>query len=218
LLSFWLKYSLLFRFVLQTLRRFTPALVDWQDPWNILHADGTVDYLVLKPNDSKDGGTYEWTGDLEAAKNNALSFYTETEGVDVYMNELFLVSKRQAELIVLDLDTMAYTVHSTKFGMFDGQPDQIKRLVKGSRNLLYFCEEGGKENGIHARDENGWFYTIAESDELEDETTGLAFSPNGKHMYVSYQHTGIIYDIWREDGLPFHGKTLNVKYHQLKEH
>jgi sugar lactone lactonase YvrE len=46
-----------------------------------------------------------------------------------------------------------------------------------------------------------------------DETTGLAFSPNGRHMYVSYQHVGIIYDVWRDDRLPFSGAMLDIKYH-----
>jgi hypothetical protein len=36
-------------------------------------------------------------------------------------------------------------------------------------------------------------------------------------MYVSFQHNGMIFDIWREDGLPFHGKTLNVKYHEISD-
>lgn len=40
--------------------------------------------------------------------------------------------------------------------------------------LLYFCEEGGIENGIHARDEHGWYFTVLESDTFNDESTGLA--------------------------------------------
>jgi secreted PhoX family phosphatase len=120
----------------------------------------------------------------------------------------------------LDLDAKTYEVHSTVSGIFDGMPDQVKRLVHDDENgvqksLLYFCEEGGVENGVHARDENGWFFTILESDTFNDETTGLAFSPDGKHLYVSFQHKGMIFDIWREDGLPFYGKTLNVKYHDI---
>jgi len=80
--------------------------------------------------------------------------------------------------------------------------------------LLYFCEDSGSENGIHARDANGWFYTILESDNNSRETTGLAFSPDGTHMYFSFQLQGIIFDVWRDDGLPFYGKTLDVHYHE----
>uniref|UniRef100_A0A7S4NFI5 SMP-30/Gluconolactonase/LRE-like region domain-containing protein n=1 Tax=Odontella aurita TaxID=265563 RepID=A0A7S4NFI5_9STRA len=78
---------------------------------------------------------------------------------------------------------------------------------------MYFTEEGGRDAGVHARDKRGRYYTILESPVYQDETTGLAFSPDGKHMYVAYQKNGILFDLWREDGLPFHGLTLNVKYH-----
>jgi hypothetical protein len=37
-----------------------------------------------------------------------------------------------------------------------------------------------KDAGVHARDSTGRFYTIFESPEYNDETTGLAFSPDGK--------------------------------------
>jgi hypothetical protein len=193
------------------LRRFTPNETEWEDPWNILQADGIVDYLLLQPAT----GTFIWTDDKSAAKENAKDFYRNTEGLDVHLNQLFMTSKEQKELFILDLDDMTYQSHSTVYGAFEGQPDQVKRLAQDG--LLYFCEEGGRENGVHARDENGWFYTILESNELNDETSGLAFSPDGKHMYVSYQHNGIIFDVWREDGLPFYGRTLDIKYHELRD-
>jgi hypothetical protein len=197
------------------LRRFSPSSVDWNDPWSMLHTDGTLEYLILEPYNSTSHliGSFRWTTDKEQAKNNSELYYRNTEGIDVYNNQLFVISKIQKELFILDLDGMTYQAHSTLYGLFDGQPDQMKRLLQDG--MLYFCEEGGKENGIHARDENGWFFTILESEELDDETTGLDFSPDATHMYLSYQHNGIIFDVWREDGLPFHGKTLNVKYHEL---
>lgn len=66
---------------------------------------------------------------------------------------------------------------------------------------------------MHARNRHGQYFTILESDVYEDETTGLAFSPDAKHLYFAYQETGILYDITRVDGLPFNARTLNVKYH-----
>lgn len=194
------------------LRRLTPTFVTVDDPWDMLHGPGTLEYLVLHPNNS----TYEWTMDKQWARDNSELYYQHSEGIDVYQNELFFTTKNQKELFVLNLDDMTYESTSTVSGVFDGMPDQVKRLVgdDGNNSLLYFCEEGGVENGVHARDENGWFFTILESDTFNDETTGLDFSPNGKHMYVSFQHNGIIFDIYRDDGLPFHGKTLNVKYHE----
>eukprot|EP00980_Cylindrotheca_fusiformis_P014209 scaffold3741_cov127-Cylindrotheca_fusiformis.AAC.1 len=202
------------------LRRFTPDHADWDDPWNILHSSGTQDYLVLQPNSNKKKGTYIWSNDLDEAKENARLYYRGSEGLDVRDNELFFVSKEQKDLFILNLDDMTYEVHSTKFGLFDGQPDQVKRLIKDpsdkENNLLYFCEDGGERNGVHARDVNGWYFTILEASTSElTDNSGLAFSPNGKHMYVAYQHEGTVFDVWREDGLPFYGKTLSVNYHEV---
>ena len=41
----------------------------------------------------------------------------------------------------------------------------------------------------------------------------LAFSPDGKHMYLAYQKNGLLFDVWRSDGLTFSKKHLNIKYH-----
>lgn len=205
------------------LRRFTPDFAEWEDPWNMLHVNGTLDYLLLQPsNGTTQNGTFIWSNDLLAAKDNAEQYYRHTEGIDVRDNELFVVSKDQKELFILDLDAMTYVVHSTVFGLFDGQPDQMKRLIQdpnddSQHNLLYFCEEGGEKNGVHARDINGWYFTVLESGNWDGETSGLAFSPDGKHMYFSYQHQGVIFDVWREDGRPFYGNTLSVKYHETGE-
>jgi hypothetical protein len=203
------------------LRRFTPTKPDWDDPWTMLHGSGTLEWLILEP--TKDGkiyndGTYKWTTDLEEARQNAEDHYRNSEGMDIFGNELVFVSKVQKEMFILNLDTLAYEKFSTEFGLFDGQPDQMARLIQeGSSaerdNFLYFCEELGDDNGIHARDANGWFFTILESPDWVGETSGLAFSPDGKHMYFSYQFQGLIYDVWRDDGLPFYGKTLDINYH-----
>ena len=74
-------------------------------------------------------------------------------------------------------------------------------------------QEGGKNAGIHARDAQGRFFTILESPVYEDESTGLAFSPDGLHLYVAYQRNGVLLDVWRKDKQPFTTKTLNIKYH-----
>ena len=203
-----------------TVRRFVPnEKVDWTesaDPWQILHDDGVVDYLLVTPNAERTGGTFEWTDDFEAAKNNARSYYPQSEGIDVYENLMFVVCKRVKQMFTFDLDTLTYTNQTTVSGLFDGGPDQMQRILQtpSSRELLYFTEEGGKDAGIHARDQDGRFFTILESPVYIDETTGLAFSPNGEHMYVAYQANGILFDVWRKDGLPFQARTLNVKYHQ----
>lgn len=61
--------------------------------------------------------------------------------------------------------------------------------------MLYFCEEASSaNNGIHARDSAGNFYTIFNGPGISGETTGLAFSPDNKRMYVSYQSPGKVRD------------------------
>lgn len=88
-------------------------------------------------------------------------------------------------------------------------------FVSPALSQQYFCEDGGDECGVHGRDAQGNFFTILQdaTGAFSGETTGLAFSPNGKFMYVSFQSPGIIFEIKRTDGLPFYGATLDIKYH-----
>jgi len=198
-----------------TMRRFTPNNANWNDPWQMLHSEGVVEYMYMTPNDDTNGtGTFQWTTDFETARNNAFLYFQHSEGLDVSGNQLYATCKYYKELFIFNLDDLTYTVHSTVSGVFDGMPDQMKRLVHDEDELLYICEEGGSENGVHARNSRGWFFTILESAQINDETTGLAFSPDKKHLYVAYQEAGLVLDVWREDGLPFNGRTLNVKYHE----
>jgi sugar lactone lactonase YvrE len=146
-----------------------------------------------------------------------LTQLTKGEGIDVLANQLFFVSKVRKRLYILNLDDLTYTSSTTQRGLFDGQPDQLQRFIgTDGDELLYFTEDGGSEAGIHCRNDLGQFVTILESPVYPgDETTGLAFSPDGKHMYLSYQDAGLLFDITRTDGLPFQAITLNVKFHAL---
>jgi hypothetical protein len=199
-----------------TTRRFTPNTTYWGgDEWKMLHEDGVIDYLYVRMNANKTGGTFEWVTDIEAARNNARTYFPQSEGVDVNGSKLYLVCKGIKQLFIFDLDDMTYENMTTTSGLFDGSPDQMKRVLGDTGGLLYFTEEGGVDAGVHARDEFGRFFTILESPAYLDETTGLAFSPNGMHMYIAYQGNGTLFDVWREDGLPFNAQSLNVKYHNL---
>ena len=209
------------------LQRFRPDAPNWKDPWNILLGSGTIDYLVLHPFDGDNlglGGTFEWSSNRTKAKQSAKNHYPNSEGIDIRHGELFFVSKRHKTMMTLDLDEGTYEVESTKSGLFNGGPDQIKRILKDNSNLLFFTEDGGPYAGIHARNERGEYITILESPTHYPETTGLAFSPDGRRMYVAYQgdggadalesnKIGYLYEIRREDGLPFNGRSLNVNYH-----
>jgi hypothetical protein len=107
--------------------------------------------------------------------------------------------------------------------MFDGRPDQIVRILTNTDgehhndDILYFTEEGGKDAGIHGRDADGNYFTILEGIDYKKETTGLAFSPNNKVMYLAFQDNGVLFEVRRMDGMAFHAKSLNIKYHALNQ-
>lgn len=134
-----------------TTRRFTPKVTHWGgDEWKMLHEEGEVDYLKIALNAQRTGGTFEWTTNLEAAKNNARSFYPQSEGIDIKDGKMYIVCKKIRQLYIFDLDLMTFKNVSTASGLFDGSPDQLQRVLGGAGGLLYFTEEGGKDAGIHA--------------------------------------------------------------------
>jgi len=136
-----------------------------------------------------------------------------------------MTCKADKLLFILNLDALTYTQSSTKSGAFNDQPDQIAAITGVNGDIMYFCEDGisGGESGdsgsgVHARDATGQGYTILqdEGSGLTGETTGLAFSPDRKLMIVAYQQ-GRIYKIWREDGRPFGGQMLDIRYHSAPD-
>uniref|UniRef100_A0A7S4I3Q9 SMP-30/Gluconolactonase/LRE-like region domain-containing protein n=1 Tax=Odontella aurita TaxID=265563 RepID=A0A7S4I3Q9_9STRA len=199
------------------LRRFTPNNAGVKPNNRLLHESGTMEYLVLTP-DKKDKtiGKYSWTTSIATGKTSAFAHFKNVEGIDVSGSRLYFVSKAQMEMFTLDLDHDTYSKSSTVRGKFDGQPDQVSSIVSSARGeILYFTEDTKKQAGVHGRDDQGRYYTILESHILDKEVTGLAFSPDQKHMYVAYQKEGILFDVYREDGRPFSGKTLNIRYHEV---
>ena len=202
------------------LARFTPSNPKWNsisNQWNMLHGTGTMEYLLLSPINAttQEDGTFSWTTDRSTAQSNAAAYYPHTEGIDVHEGIMYVTCKKIKMLYILNLDQGTYTRLSSQSGLFDGSPDQVSRIVDDPRgDLLYFTEEGGQDAGVHARDALGRFYTILESPIHSGETTGLAFSPNGKFLLVAYQTVGKLYLVWRRDGLPFYGDKLDVKYHE----
>jgi hypothetical protein len=195
------------------LRRFTPDSPDWDQPWDMLHGSGKTDYLLVSPNAANDGGSFTWTGNKDAAKQNAETYYPQSEGIDVSGSQLYFVCKRIMQIFTLNLDDGTYSNESTVHGLFDGKPDQIQHILDDPSDLLYFTEEGGVDAGVHARDHLGRYYTILESPDYADETTGLSFTPDGRFMYIAYQHNGLLFSIWRKDGRRFSEAHLDVKYH-----
>jgi len=134
-------------------------------------------------------------------------------------------------LYILDLETLTYKTTSTKQdlfgnGDFTNTPDQIIRGNGG--NVLYFTEDGGNSIGVYAVDKNKKRYAIFEAYSPlydGDETTGLAFSTDGKRMYACFQDCGCdnsdgvdftcgcLLEFSRRDGKVFDGTTLSLKFH-----
>ena len=199
------------------LARFTPDSPDWNNPWGMLHSEGKIHYLQLNFDSTSNGGTFEWIIEKETARQNARDHYPQTEGIDVHGSELLFVCKGLKMIYTLNVDNQTWHRTSTVSGLFDGQPDQLQRILQNPADLLYFTEEGGVDAGIHARDEYARFYTILESQVYPGETTGLSLSPDGRFMYVAYQDVGKVFCTWRRDGRPFGAEHLDVKFHGGQE-
>lgn len=172
-------------------RRWTPfpESIDWEnEPWDMLHGNGTLEYLVMTPDTTNNNtGTYEWIDNVHLARENASVTYPATEGIDRKDNLLYIVTKNLKMLYILDLDSNTYLRISTVSGLFDGHPDQVMHLVNQTDDIVYFNEDEGQEAGVHGRNAQGQYFTILEGIEWSIETTGLALSPSGHHMYVAFQ-------------------------------
>jgi hypothetical protein len=183
---------------------------DDYDRWCTLES-GTVDYLYLTGS-----GAVEWTDDLEKASQRASEFHSNSEGIDVHNGMLYFTAKTEHLFFMVNLRTLEYSYAYTDTERFDYQPDQIVRIPGDDSGNLYFCEDGGHDPGLHVRDSSNRVYTILYADidmfDNAEETTGVAFSPDARHLYVSFQHVGVIYDVTRDDGLSFKDELLNVEY------
>jgi len=211
--------------------RFTPASQAVQDAVSsndfsqLLHTSGpgvTYQYFRVLSIDSQGVGTYEWTSSLSAGRSSASTYHIQGEGIDIRDGMLYYTTKDQHFLFIIDLSNGTFQRSSTDSGAFDSQPDQVARILTSdgsTDDILYFCEDGGDDCGVHGRDSDGNFFTILQDagSNFGGETTGLAFSPDGMFMYVAFQSPGHIFEIRRLDGLPFYGERLDIKYHMADD-
>lgn len=218
------------------LRRYTPppspagpksVIADW----NTLHrSGGSTDYLMFL-----DGKHFKWTAHEQEGRSSQFQNYRNVEGIDFHNGYLYFVSKKLYTMYVLDLDNGTYTTSSTKFGggnagEFWHSPDQIIRNNGGGDKYIYMTEDGGNTVGVYAIcRQTGEKYAIFEAYNgkyKNDETTGLAFSPDGRKMYAAFQDCGCnnsesgldpscgcLLEFSRKDGLSFDGSTLDIKFH-----
>jgi len=213
------------------LRRLTPNAqilsdaISSNDYSRVLTSEGTLDYLLL---DVPSNGTFSWTQDLSLAQKNAELNYQNLEGIDHYDGTLYLISKKQREVISLNLDNFTYEKSSTINGTFNEQPDQILHVLSDSEensnssNMIYFVEDGGCMPGLFVRDMNHEHYfplleKVPQKYLPSDEVTGLAFCDNHTRLMISFQRFnlfGKLLEIRKKDGLPFTGTSLNLKAHK----
>jgi hypothetical protein len=154
----------------------------------MLHGNGTLEYLVMTPDaTNNDTGTYEWIDNVNHARENSSVTYPSSEGIDRKNNLLYIVTKNIKMLYILDLDSNTYVRISTVSGLFDGHPDQVMHLINQTEDIVYFNEDAGQKAGVHGRNALGQYFTILEGTDWSIETTGLAMSPSGHHLYVAFQ-------------------------------
>lgn len=218
------------------LRKYTPppASPGTSPGWDTLNADvsqgANTEYLVFL-----DDETFTWSCDESLGRYSQENHYPNVEGISFSDGMLYFVSKRTYELFVLDLDNGTYQVSATNdYSLFSGEfkhgPDQLVRNDgEDEGNFLYFTEDGGKTPGVYAIDEQGKYYAIFEAygeTYFNDETTGLAFSPDGTKMYACFQDCGCevsgerdcgcLLVFRRDDGRSFDGATMDLKYHSTE--
>jgi len=188
--------------------------------WDMLHRPGTLDYLVITGRN-----TFTWSRSLDDGRRTAHDWFPYSEGVQHVDGKLFLVSKKIKRLLVFDLDRMTFTYEQTDSGglknggAFYNDPDQVVSL---SGKYVYFTEDGGSTPGVYSRElSTGDYYTIFEADDYNrfdgDETSGIAFSPDGKRLYCCLQRAGVFFQVTRKDGQPFEGTSMSLRFHQMKD-
>lgn len=202
------------------LRRWCPDNYLLNETWNMLHGNGTRDYLKIIPGANK----FEWTPSLEEGRESAEVFFPFTEGISHDGNGLlYFVSKHLKTLIICNLDTLEYRTEMTNDegfmigdGIFNEQPDHV--LQSGNDDILYFTEDGGRPGVYGRKTSTGAYFAIMEAQDEQyknDEATGLAWSPDWKRIYVCIQDKGLVFEITRDDGLPFDhdANQLRLKHH-----
>ncbi|KAL7544483.1 hypothetical protein ACHAWF_007897, partial [Thalassiosira exigua] len=219
------------------LRKYTPpvASLDLGNSsklgWDTLHTNGgTTEFLAFL-----DDQRFVWIRDEEKARSSQEDHYPNVEGIDFHDGQLYFVSKKRKMLYMLDLDEGTYRNSSTDDGLLPGgghlmdQPDGLVRSNRG--NHLYLTEDGGNTAGVYAIHGFGGRYAVFEAMRGRydgDETTGLAFSPDGKKMYAAFQDCGCadsdsglnvacgcLFEFSRLDGKSFDGSTLGLKFHRV---
>jgi len=202
------------------LRRFEPSPSTLPAGWHTLHGDGKLSFLVFDVDDS-DGadvaGTFHWSDNLEDGKMSQNQHFPNVEGITFMEVDgspfLFFVSKKELRLYQLNLDTYTWSSATTEHelpdgGSFQSAPDMILPI---GRHFIFHTEDGGSTPGVYFKDlRSGQYLTIFQDEVKKDkdgnyneESTGLAISPNGQCLLSCLQDRGECFVFEREDGGTF---------------
>jgi uncharacterized protein len=187
------------------LRRYRPPRNTTLE-WDLLHGTGgTLDYLEFLS-----GNKFRWATSLATGQSSAQQNFQSSEGIAVQNGKLHFVSKVQKQLFTLDLDLLTYSVVSTSTstlpggGTFDDQPDHVLTTTSGT---IILTEDGGPTPGLFAYD-GSKYLSYFESNYVDDEIVGIAFSPDRKFMFAAVQDAGLLFQLSRDDGQSFEGRRV----------
>jgi len=80
-----------------------------------------------------------------------------------------VTKKADTRLFILFQDAQTFTVSSARCDILNDRPDQVARIVGGD-GILYLCENGYSNAGVHSRDTRGRFVTMLKA---RSKNTGL---------------------------------------------
>lgn len=166
-----------------------------EDRWCTL-ASGQHDFLVLHSD-----RTFSWSTEYDAAQASAFEHFRDAKSITVNDGKLYIVSKALNQVVCLNLDVLSYTITS--------RAAELEPLVG---NSTFFFPEGPNVFGRDEMDKEKYFILFFTDALPSVETIGVVESPDQKHLYVSYQETGLIYDVQRIDSEPFQGPFVDINY------
>ena len=128
--------------------------------------------------------------DLKAAEDNAKEFYPNVEGIDSNDGNVYFVSKMLQRLVILNLAEQTYSCvwQYNKWQLCRPTRSSWATHSRRSKSLVFVWRRR-RNIGCLWTSGHGRYFTVMEgqTDGRNDESTGLAWSPNAKHMLVTYQ-------------------------------
>lgn len=92
---------------------------------------------------------------------------------------------------VVSISHVFFRYAVSTFARTEVRRDVVVVLKEASLLKSFLSRRSGPTSGVFGRDARNRYFTILEgrTDGRNDESTGLAWSPDGLHMYVTYQCT-----------------------------